>query len=713
MLMYHTGQRSTAILVSVTCLFLAGIAAAGGAPSWLEGYESRRDILLNQYAAGGSADLYNDLARLALGMDPSGAGIDNAIGMLNARQDTADFKLPGLMRLLYRHAGDPLLSADVKNRTRQAILAFKYWPDEPGADSMCTWTENHQILFSAGAYLAGQLYPDEIFTNSGRTGAQMMAVHKPRILRWLDLRYRTGFSEWLSNVYYNEDLPPLLALADFAQDADLAQRAKMVIDLLLLDMALNSHRGIFGSTHGRSYENSKKWPQNESTSDIEWLMFDQATLHYGNMSATCFALSESYLMPEVIYEIANDTERLENITRQRMGLRIAPDNAGGLSFDLHNYEDGMVWLSLEAYCHPLVFPTFVEMLDAYNWWGNDFFAPFETFRPLIELWRDEGTLSVEIAKFEYDLTRNVRDEVNIYTYRTPDYMLSSAQNYRPGYGGDQHSIWQATLGGNAVCFTTHPAQYAGDTPNYWTGAGWLPKVGQYKNVAIILHDASDEGRGGLYFPVTLDFTHAWLPREEFDEVVEQDGWVFARHDNAYLALRSQNPYFWQLDAAGDPYMEMVVPGRKNVYICELGRPETHGTFGQFVQSVSNADLAFGTLAVAYRSPSQGALGFSWNGALMRNGSPVSVSGYGRYDTPYGSASFPANAIQVEYNGHRLSLDWQDQTRETGPVAVPAAAPAALCLVAAALAASAIRRLKTSVALRLCKEGENEPATLQR
>ena len=27
-----------------------------------------------------------------------------------------------------------------------------------------------------------------------------------RILRWLDLRFRTGFSEWLSHVYYDEDL---------------------------------------------------------------------------------------------------------------------------------------------------------------------------------------------------------------------------------------------------------------------------------------------------------------------------------------------------------------------------------------------------------------------------------------------------------------------------------------------------------------------------
>jgi len=657
--------------------------------AWPEDFELRRVQLLEHYATSGSSNLYNDLTRLHLGVDPLESGIYSAITLLNNRQDCADFNLPGLLRMLYNHADNPDLSEAVKTQARNAILAFKYWPDEPGIDSMCTWTENHQILFSTGAYLAGQLYPAEIFTNSGRTGAQMMAEHKPRILHWLDLRYRTGFSEWLSNVYYNEDLPPLLALVDLAEDPGLVQRAKMVTDLVLLDMALNSHYGIFGSTHGRSYEHHKKWPQTESTTDIQWLMFGMGTLHTGNMSAASFAISENYVMPRVIYEIANDTGRDETVVKQRMGLKIESGNVAGLSFDIDNFEDGMVWLSLEAYCHPLTFPMFVEMLDAHNWWENSFFSAFNGQRSLIENWRDLGTLSEIAGIFEEDLSRNVRDEVNIYTYRTPDYMLSSAQSYRPGYGGDQHHIWQATLGGNAVCFTTHPAQYTGDTPNYWTGCGWLPRVGQYKNVAIVLHDAEDTDRIGLYFLSTLGFTHAWLPQEQYDEFIEQDGWVFARYGDGYLALRSQNPYTWQVDAGEDVSLEMVVNGRRNVYICELGRPETHGTFAQFRQAVSDADVTFGDLTVAYESPLQGMLEFSWDGELTHNGAPVDLAGYDRYDTPYGAAAFPADEIRVEHNDYHLSLDWQAQTRQAGPVPpVPAAGLPALALAMTAITAGA-------------------------
>ena len=54
----------------------------------------------------------------------------------------------------------------------------------------------------------------------------------------------------------------------------------------------------------------------------------------------------------------------------------------------------------------------------------------------------------------HDLTRNLREEVNAYTYRTPDTMLSSAQDWRPGYGGDQQHAWQATLGPDAVMLSS-------------------------------------------------------------------------------------------------------------------------------------------------------------------------------------------------------------------------------------------------------------------
>ncbi len=119
---------------------------------------------------------------------------------MHERHDCADFRLHPILRMLYAYSDTGLVSKELLARARGSVLGFKYWPDEPGKDHMCTWSENHHMLFSAGGYLAGQLYPDETFANSGETGVEKMARFRPRVIRWLDLRYRTGFSEWLSNV---------------------------------------------------------------------------------------------------------------------------------------------------------------------------------------------------------------------------------------------------------------------------------------------------------------------------------------------------------------------------------------------------------------------------------------------------------------------------------------------------------------------------------
>jgi hypothetical protein len=111
-----------------------------------------------------------------------------------------------------------------------------------------------------------------------------MEKNRRRILRWRDLRFHTGFSEWLSHVYYGEDLTALLALFDIAKDGEIHRKAEMVIDLILLDMALNTFKGVFGSTHGRAYENTKKWASNEGTTDTSKLLFGMGVFSGGDTS---------------------------------------------------------------------------------------------------------------------------------------------------------------------------------------------------------------------------------------------------------------------------------------------------------------------------------------------------------------------------------------------------------------------------------------------
>jgi hypothetical protein len=637
-------------------------------------YESRRAAFLGHIlknpAPANTKPAWHELARLAAGGTPHEGIFHAALDFIDARKDCSDFVLHGILRLLESRELDAYhpLSDSLFARAKRTVLNFKYFPNEPGVDSLCTWTENHYILYTSAAYLAGGLYPDEIFSNSGETGRQKVDLNRKRILRWLDLRFHSGFSEWLSHVYYDEDLTALLALYDFAADDEIRRKSEMVLDLLVFDMALNSFKGVFGSTHGRAYENTKKWASNEGTTDTSKLLFGMGIFSgFDNMSAIAFALSD-YRMPKVIESLASDGH-LEN--RQRMGIKLSEMEKWGLHPD--NFEDGMLYLTLEAYLHPKTIANTIHMFDTCNWWDNSFLSDFKSYRRLLKMLGAVGVLPLLAHFLERDVCRNTREEVNIYTYKTPDYMLSTAQDYRKGYGGDQQHIWQTTLGADAVCFTTHPARIEGVTPNYWAGNGLLPRAAQYKNVAIIIYNIVKIP--ALYVPIKHFFTHAWLPKDKFDEVVEKNDWIFARKGEGYLALRSQNPYVWGTyrTPTGDPIdcqkivgseTEIITNGAQNIWICQMGRKAEDGGFPEFMEKISATGVIFRGLDVEYRSPGNGVVRFGWEGGFSMNGVEIQLHDYPRYENPFSRTEFNSDGIRIASGEHELTLNWNTEKRET-------------------------------------------------
>ena len=172
----------------------------------------------------------------------------------------------------------------------------------------------------------------------------------------------------------------------------------------------------------------------------------------------------------------------------------------------------------------------------------------------------------------------------------PDYMISSAQSFRPGEKGYQQHIWQATLGPYAVVFTTNPdSMRSNDSqrPSYWMGNGRQPRTVQYKNLLIAMYDIPRY----KIAPKPLEarhyaLTHAYFPKGAFDEVVEENGWVFGRIGDGHIALYSDQPYQW-ITKGPDADQEIVAPRYKNVWICQLGRASMDGSFANFVSAVTN------------------------------------------------------------------------------------------------------------------------------
>ncbi len=655
--------------------------------SWMDGRQA--EFLDFATASLQPKSITNVIAHAAAGNDISSVGIDDfqpVFDRIDTLRDTTDFDLLYLVNLWlpYRDQLDPALRSEIEAR----LHSFKYWftePTQPGlVDDRWYWSENHRIIYHTLEYLAGDAFPNDQFTNDGRTGAAHRDEAKQRIEEWLDEKVRFGWSEWHSDVYYQKDATPLLTLVEHAPDPEIAQRAAMVLDLLLLDVAMHLHNGNFGSTHGRSYMKDKSVATDQDTFGFSKLLFDDTDLPYpssGDAGAVLFARAERYRMPEVIRRIAISDE--VSIDRERMGVPLDPmaeiDLAAPAPYG-YDFNDpanvGFWWERGNQTTWQGVELTF-NTLTQHGLWESEFFSPFSPLRDAVN---SDPALARPFARaLAPMLGFGLLTEVNSYTYRSPEVMLSTAQHHRPGMFADQYHAWQATLDESAIVFTTHAknepeigSQWP-DRDGYWTGTGSMPSSVQHGSAGIHVYKPAFDapGPGPLETFNYIELTHAYFPQEKFDEVVTHPGghWVFGRQGDGYVGLWSERPVEWRDAPAGafthgltEPF-DLVAPGgADNVWIVEVGRA-ADGTFAEFQAGLVAAPMSHTGGVVTFSSPSQGQLTWdSYVGALRVAGAPVATADYLRFDTPWVQAGFDTRVFDITIDGVSLTLDFNTFTR---------------------------------------------------
>ncbi len=579
--------------------------------------------------------------------------LTRALEHIGQRLDCCDFSMAALLRMLYRYPASRLLTPQLREGIAEACIGHIYWLDEPGDENMCFCTENHQIIHHTNELLAGQLFPDRVFPNNGQTGRWHQAHAEAMIARWLDWRIRLGYSEWNSNCYYDEDLMALPNLVDYAGLPGFRRRAAGLLDLTLLHIALNSYRGTFGSTHGRTYSRYALNPRNEPTSALSWLFWGLGTYTHRLSPSALMMATCSYRMPSVIGGIATDLPaEMENRERHSLDAEEALQH-GVDPGDLRDI--GFFW-GAQLFDHRLVIDMSLRLCpEKHNMY------------PRVKAFHDHQAEAERLGlPFDPDPDDTAMSQVNVYTFRTPDYMLSCAQDYRKGKHGFQQHIWQVTLADGALVYTTHPAarDVGQSRPDYWHANAFMPRAAAYRNVAVCLY-RFDPAQSHMWF------THAYFPRFAFDEWTERDGWVFGRKGSGYVALRSLNPMCWAAPRddvtaivrpddvpagwAPGPY-ELTALGPKSGWVCEAGNPASHGTFAQFVDRVSAAALAGDALSLTYDSPSVGQVMFGWEGDLRVNGRVVALREYPRFGNPYCQVPFDSKRFEIVHGGDSYVLD---------------------------------------------------------
>jgi len=521
-------------------------------------YESRRrEALAHCEKQGGQ--LSGALAQIARGR---WAAVDqevirDAVARVGRRDAGSALDLLALMGVLQRHPDAPLLAGSLEQGFIEGVLGFRYWHDEPGTDAMCHAPESNAILFHACEILCGQRYPDKTFVWAGQSGQWHRAKGERLAREWLHDRGTRGFAEWDSPACFERDIVALTHLADLAQDEEIREWSAILLDKLCFTIAVNSLKGVYGSTRRHARADTIKSGQLEETSGITRLLWGMGTWNQHVDGLVALATSE-YEIPSMIASIAVEQEE--------------------------------------------------------------------------EAWRRER-----------------HPGVNKVTYRTPDYMLCSAQDYRPGESGADEQIWQATLGPSAIVFVNHPrSMSASDAqrPNYWAGNQVLPRVAQHKDVLIAIHQLPADD--------WLSFCHAFFPVDEFDAWQLDGNWAFARYGHGYLALGCSQDLELMHRGPG-AFRELRARGCHQAWACMMGREAVDASFEEFQTKVRALDVAWQQDGVVCQTLRGQTLSFSWASPLQVDGDTQSLLDWPHYEGPHCVAEWPCEQMDVGFGDYTLRL----------------------------------------------------------
>ena len=489
------------------------------------------------------------------------ADFANSFSRFDNYVDTSDFDLTYLMNLWYGYRD--LLPADVRAATEAHFKRFKYWYTDPQPagviDQRYYWSENHRLLYHADEYLAGQAFPNDVFSNDGNTGAWHRDRANGFIDKWLTEKARYGFTEWHSDVYYQKTFDALLTFVEWVNDPVLSRRASMVLDLLLFDIALHIQKGNDGATHGRSYMKDKSVADRPGhLQPVEAAVRrhqPRLQLHRrpgrdahgpGPAATGC---------PAVILRVAQSKHT--TVDQEHMGVALdaaAPVDPTQTGIDGHSFSDPAeveFWWEKGAQTAWQTVPLTLDTLDAHRLWDSDFFKPF---KPIADLTGGDRAVAQNLAQsLQAMLGFALLTAVDTYTYRVRlrdalDRAVVPARRPRASSTTSRRrrSTSRRSCSPPTRRTSRSPARSGPTTTATGpaTGACRAPRSTARSRSASTRRSSRTPGPPLTAFRY-LDYTHAYFPQERFDEVVQQNGWTFGRKGNGYVALWSWRPMQWR------------------------------------------------------------------------------------------------------------------------------------------------------------------------
>ncbi len=208
----------------------------------------------------------------------------------------------------------------------------------------------------------------------------------------------------------------------------------------------------------------------------------------------------------------------------------------------------------------------------------------------------------------------------LYHYKGEHYAMGSAVHYRWKDWGYQETVLHLRIGEKpeAAIWINHPGeiiQLGYGRPSYWGGCGTVPRVQQYRGLAVVdfaVHEDQPE------------FSHAWFPQAEFDESRIAGNKALARQGRGVAVLIASDALeaVTEGPSAG---AEVRIAGRNTRWIVRLAEAD----------ALSEADARYGNLRVeamadgtfSVTDPDYGQVDFRPDGSVEAEGRVIRREDY--------------------------------------------------------------------------------------
>jgi hypothetical protein len=506
-----------------------------------------------------------------------------------------------------------------------------YWPSRGD-------TENHWVVYYAGLTIAAQLMPeagpDEWF--NGKSSDENQSIAREYLLHWIAVTTSYGQGEYDSPGYLGAYLAPLSLLAGFADDFELKEKARMMLDYLIYDYAVEHVDGFYGGAHSRIYPHQILAPGRTPSANIGWLLFGFGKHH--PETANRFLALSGYEPPPILERIARDRDR-PYVERELKRTRWRMRNAGPRSIVIGDRR------SVPVYKYSYVDRDFV--------FGSS-----------------QGGLLQPIQQQTWSLV-----------WRTDNPRRQAANTFfavQPYSSFIEGTMYFAELADTITDIITR-SKIDYDSEDKLASGSPYEQVMQHGTALIALYDLPEGGR----FPHITTFFSRDLEHTDADD----SGWIFSQGGPLYIAYRPFAPGVWKPNdwtgliggehggSVGRGFSEwgvghqcLVSNSLINGYIVQVAPVRDYADFDAFKKAVRALPLSFSletTPEAAFTTLDGTVLSARYGDIPTVNGVPVDYANWPLFDGPYAYEKRESRRLDLHYGDERYLLDFtQPAAQET-------------------------------------------------